>query len=232
MKRRWPIAGCLLLAVAFMALGLWQLERRAWKLDLIERVNARVIAPPRAPPPPAEWTTLDARREEYLRVQARGRLLNDRETLVQAVTELGPGWWVMTPLQTDEGVLLVNRGFVPSDRRAPASRASGAPQAPVIVTGLLRLTEPHGGYLRANDPGAERWYSRDVAAIAKARGLVRVAPFFLDADATPNPGGYPVGGLTVIAFRNAHLAYALTWFALAGLSLFGGWLVLRSRPKS
>ena len=44
-----------------------------------------------------------------------------------------------------------------------------------------------------------------------------MAPFFIDADATPSPGGLPVGGLTVVHFPNSHLTYALTWFALAGL---------------
>ena len=99
----------------------------------------------------------------------------------------------------------------------------------MTVTGLLRASEPGGGFLRANDPARDRWYSRDVAAIARARGLGEVAPFFIDADATPNPGGYPVGGLTVVAFRNDHLVYALTWFGLAGLSLFGVLLLGRTR---
>ncbi len=77
------------------------------------------------------------------------------------------------------------------------------------------MSEPKGGFLRSNDPAADRWYSRDVAAISAARGLTDTAPYFIDADATANPGGLPVGGLTVIAFRNTHLVYALTWFALA-----------------
>ncbi|MET0271314.1 MAG: SURF1 family cytochrome oxidase biogenesis protein, partial [Sphingomonas sp.] len=72
---------------------------------------------------------------------------------------------------------------------------------------------------------------RDVRAIARARRVGPVAPFFVDADAAPNPGGWPVGGLTVVAFRNSHLVYALTWFALAGLSLFGAVLTLRSRTR-
>jgi surfeit locus 1 family protein len=77
------------------------------------------------------------------------------------------------------------------------------------------MTEPKGAFLRTNDQSANRWYSRDVAAIAAARGLAPVAPFFIDADATLNPGGYPIGGLTVITFANNHLIYALTWLALA-----------------
>ena len=214
-------------AIGFATLGVWQVERRAWKLDLIARVEARIHAPPVPLPDPERWAVLDTRGEEYRRVTATGVLLHDRETLVQALTERGAGFWVLTPLRTAQGVLLVNRGFVPPERRDPASRAAGQAKGPVTVTGLLRRNEPGGAFLRSNHPAAGRWYSRDVAAIAAARGLGKVAPFFVDADATPNPGGYPIGGLTVVRFRNTHLVYALTWFALAALSAFGAFLLLR-----
>jgi surfeit locus 1 family protein len=150
---------------------------------------------------------------------------NDRETLVQAVTELGPGFWVMTPLRTDDGEeILINRGFVPPELTDRAKRAAGLPATPVTVTGLLRISEPHGGFLRANQPAQGRWYSRDVAAIAQARGLANVAPYFIDADSAPNAGGWPRGGLTVVRFPNSHLAYALTWFGMAAMSaLWGAW---------
>jgi surfeit locus 1 family protein len=223
MKRRLLLGLCVLLAFAFAALGVWQVERRAWKLDLIARVTARSTAAPAPLPPRAAWRE----DQSYRRVRVTGTLLNDRETLVQAVTDYGPGWWVMTPLRTDTTTLLVNRGFVPNERRDPKTRQAARSNDPVTITGLLRTTEPGGGFLRSNDPAANRWYSRDVAAIARARGLRDTAPFFLDADATPNPGGYPVGGLTVIAFRNNHLVYALTWFALAALSVAGAVMAWR-----
>lgn len=156
-----------------------------------------------------------------------GTFLHDRETLVDALTELGRGFWVLTPLRTAEGVVLVNRGFVPRDRKPAGRRSAGQVTGEVTVTGLLRRTEPGGRFLRPNRPEADLWYSRDVAAIARARGLGRIAPFFLDADATANPGGWPRGGLTVVRFRNTHLVYALTWFALALLSAFGLVLLLR-----
>lgn len=157
-----------------------------------------------------------------------GVFLHELETAVQAVTDRGAGWWILTPLRTDQGVILINRGFVPAERKASESRLEGQLQSPVRITGLLRASEPGGAFLRSNAPEAGRWYSRDVAAIAEARGLEGpVAPYFIDADATPNPGGYPVGGLTVVRFRNSHLSYALTWFGLACLSLIGAVLVLR-----
>ena len=214
-----------------LALGIWQVERRAWKLDLIDRVERRVHAEAAPVPGPAAWPAINRSHDEYKRVTLSGRMFNDRETLVQALTVEGPGYWVLTPLQTADGVVLVNRGFIPSDRRDPASRNAGNRDGTVSVTGLLRLSEPGGGFLRHNDPAADRWYSRDVAAIAAARGLANVAPFFVDADATSNPGGLPIGGLTVIAFPNNHLVYALTWFTLA-LMLAGAGLQRLRRSRS
>lgn len=217
----------LIAAIGFAALGVWQVERRAWKLDLIARVNARTHAPPALLPAPADWSKIDRQRDEYRRISTTGTFLHDSETLVQALTEQGAGFWVVTPLRTASGIVLVNRGFVPQEKRAPAARAAAQGDEPVRITGLLRMSEPGGGFLRANDPGAGRWYSRDIIAIAGAKRLDHVAPFFIDADATPNPGGYPLGGLTVIAFRNEHAVYALTWFALALMSAAGAVLVLR-----
>lgn len=230
-KRFFLLALCALGLILFFALGAWQVERRAWKLDLIERVNARVNAPPQPIPPRSSWPALNGKDVEYRRVQLSGRFLHDRETLVDALTELGPGFWVLTPLVTPDGTVLVNRGFVPSDRRAPPTRAATQTNASTQVIGLLRLTEPDGRFLRPNQPVVDRWFSRDVGAIAHRRGLQDVAPFFVDADATPNPGGFPVGGLTVIRFRNTHLIYALTWFGLAALSLAGLVLLLKNPHK-
>lgn len=205
-----------LVVAVLVALGNWQVARRAWKLDLIARVDARVHAAPAPAPGPAEWPEVSTARDEYRRVRATGTFLYDRDALVQATTALGGGFWVLTPLRTEAGFLvLVNRGFVPGERRDRASRAAAEAAGPVTVTGLMRITEPGGGFLRSNVPAEDRWYSRDVAAIAAARGLGATAPYFIDADATPNPGGLPVGGLTVISFPNSHLIYAITWYALA-----------------
>ena len=189
-----------------------------WKRDLIQTVNARLIASPVAPPSSQNWSSDKA----YKRVAVDGVFLYDKATPVQALTERGAGWWLMTPLRTDVGTILVNRGFVPTkDWRDPAPTPGR-----VSVVGLLRADEPGGGFLRANAPADGRWYSRDIKAIARARGLVGpVAPYFIDAAAS-GAEAYPVGGLTVVRFSNNHLSYALTWFALCGLSLAGAGIVL------
>lgn len=193
----------------FCALGAWQIQRLGWKRDLIARVDARIHALP-VPAPRAA-----AKADEYRRVRISGHFLHDKSALVQAVTVRGAGFWVLTPLVTDQGfTLIVNRGFVPPENRRDYTR----PQGEVQVAGLLRLSEPGGGFLRSNDRDADRWYSRDVAAIASARGLKGpLADYFVDADAACGPDSLPVGGLTVVTFPNNHLQYAITWFVLAAM---------------
>ncbi|HEY1090380.1 MAG TPA: SURF1 family protein [Burkholderiaceae bacterium] len=214
MKLRLGLAAAALL---FLALAAWQFERRVWKLALIERVEARAHAAPSALP-----ADFDAARDEYRRVSVTGRFERQHSVQVQAVTEQGAGFWLLTPLRLSNGsAVLVNRGFVPPRWQAPVE-----PDTLLTLTGLLRVSEPSGAFLRSNDPAAGRWYSRDVQAIADARGLGKVAPFFIDAEAATE--GPPIGGLTVIRFANNHLVYALTWLALVVMSV-GGALMLQRR---
>lgn len=218
----------LVVTVACTALGAWQVQRLIWKLDLIERVDARVHAEPVAPP--AASVIVTATDDEYRHVRVAGTYLNDKETFVQAVTALGPGFWVITPLVTADGShILVNRGFIAADRRDPAKRAGGQVEGETEVTGLLRMSEPGGGFLRANDAANDRWYSRDVAAIASARGVEPAATYFIDAEANPALPDAPVGGLTVVKFPNNHASYIFTWFALAIMSAAAAFYVLRGR---
>ncbi|WP_333612624.1 SURF1 family protein [Brevundimonas bullata] len=228
------ILGAVVFAVlfaGFSALGVWQVQRLAWKQELIRQVDARIHAAPIAAPPPGQVVTRQA--DQYRQVVVSGRFDHSREALVKAVTDLGPGYWVLTPLETDRGfTVLINRGFVPSERQKPVDRAEGQVEGEATVVGLLRLAEPGGGFLRANDPAGDRWFSRDVAGIAKAKGVQGpVAAYFIDADATPYPGGWPRGGLTVVRFANSHLIYALTWFGLALMSAAGFVLFWREEKR-
>jgi surfeit locus 1 family protein len=231
------LALSLIACAGFVALGTWQLYRLQWKLALIERVEQRVHAAPVAAPGPQDWPRVSAASDEYRKVKASGTLLTGQAVKVQAVTELGSGFWLLAPLRAADGaVILINLGFIP----AGAARGALPPQPADAfdVTGLLRMSEPGGGFLRRNDPAAGRWYSRDVAAIGAAGGLSTVAPYFIDADAgsasrLAKPGGVaPVGGLTVISFHNSHLVYALTWYGLA-LMMAGAcyWVVRDDRRR-
>jgi len=200
------------LIVIFILLGNWQMRRLAWKLDLIEAVESRAFGAPVAVP-----DRFDTQKHAYLRVTLDGAYASDNAVLVKAVTELGPGFWVMSPLQTPEGIIWINQGFVPPDRRLQAEW----PAQPTTVIGLLRPTEAGGTLLERNDPDAGRWVSRDTAALSHALGLGETLPYFVDAEHTGAPDGWPRGGLTVVQFRNSHLVYALTWYAMAILFAAG-----------
>ncbi len=232
---RWLAAACAaLMCLGFICLGTWQIYRLQWKLALIERVDQRVHATPVAAPAVASWPAVTKEADEYRHVALQGHYLDGADALVQATTDYGSGFWLMTPFCTVDGaIVFVNRGFVSPSRPKPVSTGAvcKAGAATDTVTGLLRLPELKGGYLRDNDAAADRWFSRDVAAIAASRKLGVVAPYFVDREADPAPSaeGAPIGGLTVISFVNNHLVYALTWFALALLAAGGVWLPLRRK---
>lgn len=222
----------------FLALGTWQVQRLFWKLDLIERVEQRAYAAPTPIPDPDHWPQITATSDEYRHVRLEGVYLYDLTARAQAATELGSGYWLMTPLRLDNGaIVFINRGFIPLAGRALAAQSAlAADNSRVTVKGLLRMSEPDGGFLRNNVPEADRWYSRDVQALTKSRGLSDVAPFFVDADAgtagtAQKPGAHPVGGLTVLRFHNNHLVYALTWYALALMVAGAGWWMRREELR-
>ncbi len=224
------VAFLLLACGSFLLLGNWQVKRLSWKQDLIARVEAGQQAPAVPVPVRSQWPAIDVEHYEYRKVCADGLMLHEQETLVQASTRLGSGSWVLTPLHSPDGsFILINRGFVDVAHRVPESRSASQPPIPVHVCGLLRLPEPRGAVLRRNDPTNGRWYSRDVMAIAATRGLpvVDVAPYFIDADAHQNTGGWPVGGLTILKFYNGHLLNAIIWYTLALASVVGIVVLIR-----
>ncbi|MFT7403179.1 SURF1 family protein [Zhongshania sp.] len=233
---KWTIAVAALFSfVSLILLGNWQLDRRIWKLDLIERVETRVLASPKSAPAAGLAVSKDA--DEYQRVSVTGEFLSGKDTLVVTATGLGSGYWVMTPFKrVDQSIVLINRGFINQGVQA-APALTGQQQ----VVGLLRMTEPKGSVVRLNDPALDRWYSRDVTAIA-ARHELTAAAYFIDAekrDSAQKPlplplekSQYPVGGLTVVTFYNSHLVYAVTWYGLALMIIIAAVIVVREERKS
>ncbi|MFT3754813.1 MAG: SURF1 family protein [Pseudoxanthomonas sp.] len=216
-----------LAGIGFCALGTWQVKRLVWKLDLIERVDSRIHADAVPAPLPVDWNNITTAGDEYRKVCITGHFLQDRDTRVDALTERGAGDWILSPLQAQGGyVVLVNRGFVPKGKPYTAS-PNNQPENSRNVCGLLRISEPAGRILRPNEADADRWFSRDVAAIAAKRNLANVAPYFIDAEYDAAAAPWPRGGMTVVSFRNNHLQYALTWFALALLAAFAVWRFAR-----
>jgi len=224
---------CVVFFALFTSLGIWQMQRLSWKKALIARVETRLALAPIPAPPPEQWGQITVEDHEYLPVTLHGQFLHDAEVLVTTVTDYGAGYWLITPLQTQDGaVVFVNRGFVPMQQRDVSNRLAGQIEGETEVHGLLRLSEGAGFFPRRNNGAQDRWYSRELPAMAAARGLDKVAPYFIDADKTAHEGGIPIGGLTVVHFRNTHLSYAMTWFVLA-LGVGAAFIfLLRSRKAS
>ncbi len=205
------------------ALGAWQVRRLAWKRHLLANIESRIHAPPVPVPPEAAWPALRPDEYEYRKVTAIGTFDNAKETPVYGSTADGVGYYVMTPMHLRAGgTVLVNRGYVPPERKASTTREAGEPRGLAEVTGLMRRPEGRNTFTPADDPAADQYFTRDPMTLATYDGITDAAPFTVDADATPNPGGLPRGGTTEIAIPNNHLTYALTWFgtALALVAVF------------
>ena len=232
----------LLAFVALIALGTWQIQRKAWKEALIAALTERVAAPPHALPQAKDWPKLDRDADEYRRVKFTASFDNGREALVFAAASAfrpdvdSPGDWVFTPARLADGsIVIVNRGFVPDARRDPKSRAEGQITQPIEITGALRWTDERHWFTPADDAAHNLWFTRDPAAIAVAKGLdaktAAIAPFYVEQENPVPPGGLPQPGKLVVTLPDNHLQYALTWYGLAAVLavVFAFWAATSGR---
>jgi surfeit locus 1 family protein len=230
---------------ALIALGTWQVQRKAWKEALIASLTERVAASPQALPPAKDWAKLDRTADEYRRVKFNASLDNAREALVFAAATgfrpdvTSPGYWVFTPARLADGsIVVVNRGFVPDARRDPKSRPQGQIAQSIEITGALRWPDERHWFTPADDASHNLWFARDPAGIAAAKGVdpktVTVAPFYVEQEAPAPPGGLPQPGKLVVTLPDNHLQYAVTWYGLAGVLavLFAFWAATSGRRSA
>ena len=229
------VAFCTL--VVLLSLGTWQVQRKAWKEALIATVTERFAAPPVRLPPSGEWPRLDSSHDEFRRVGFSAEWLNDKEALVYTTGSslradaAAPGYWVFTPARVLGGIVMVNRGFVPEGRQDPATRPEGRTAGPVDIVGVMRWPETPGLFTPAREPAKNLWFARDPAAMAAAKGVDAVAPFYVEQESPSVPGGLPQVGKLQPSLPNNHLGYALTWYGLALVLVvgFGIWAAGRRR---
>ncbi|MFI5003322.1 MAG: SURF1 family protein [Reyranellales bacterium] len=238
----WPTLVSLPILVLSLGLGLWQMERREWKRDLLDRIAANQAA---APMTLDELLKGDPLRREYGRATLSGTFLHDREFYLAARNPKDEvGMQVVTPVRTDDGrIVLFDRGWIPSTRKDPARRAEGQISGKVELVGIVRRSQIQRQFAPDNDPAKNFWFHVDVPLMRKMAGASpdpRLDTFFLEAVAAPNPGGLPIGGQTQLDIPNDHLQYAITWFLIA-LALIGvylayhwenGWLSIAGRTKA
>jgi surfeit locus 1 family protein len=219
---------------ALIALGTWQLERKAGKEELIATLNSRLAAPPTNLPARERWQRLDAAKDEFTRVEFPATFVPGEEAFVYAsgsglrpdIKE--PGYWVFSPARLSGGsVVVVNRGFVPEGRQDAKTRPDGEPDGVVDIVGVMRWPEPRGSFTPNDEPSKSLWFARDPAAMARAKNWGNVAPFYIDQEAPPAPGGLPRVGPLKVNLPNNHLQYAVTWYGLALVLLVASLVFLR-----
>ena len=230
----------LLAFVILIGLGTWQIQRKAWKEGLIATLNAQLAASPIALPQAASWPRLDRQADEYRRATFPAAFDNSKEALVFAAPSTfrpdvsGPGFWVFTPARLADGtIVMVNRGFVPDGRQDAASRPQGQTTGPVEIVGSMRWPETHHWFTPADEPAKNLWFSADPQAMAAAKGLGAVAPFYIEQESPVPPGGLPQPGKLMVTLPDNHLQYALTWYGLALVLviMFATWTYGQSRAQ-
>jgi cytochrome oxidase assembly protein ShyY1 len=222
--------------VVLIGLGVWQLERKTWKEGLIDMMTRRIAAAPSDPPGRDTWATLDADNSEFRRVRFDADFIDVPDTYVYVAGSAlrddikEPGYFVFRPARLKNGTtVVVNRGYVPLDY------TQQSPPGHVEVRGYLRWPEKPTWFISASNDTGDTWFVRDQRAMAAKRGWGEVAPYYIDQENPVPPGGLPRPASLIVRFRNDHLQYAITWFALAGVlaGVFGVWLAgrLRNGPQ-
>ncbi|MFT3861622.1 SURF1 family protein [Micropruina sp.] len=225
---RWVTVGVIVacLAVAFVNLGRWQLDRLQQRRDN----NGVVVAHENAPV--LDWTTVfthvltDA--DQWQRVTVTGTFDVDHSFVVRYRSNAdATGWEIVTPLRTAAGNVLVSRGFAarPSNQDFPRT-APTAPAGEVTVVGYVRRNEQGGTDAITPVDGSMRLINSD--AVASVVGYPLVNGYIGAVTITPVPTDALVPVDPPELTEGNHFSYALQWFAFAGIAAVGLVVLIRS----
>ncbi|MBX9773132.1 MAG: SURF1 family protein [Xanthobacteraceae bacterium] len=219
-----------------VALGVWQVERKAWKENLIATLAARMSASPSPISLRDEWQELVPAADEFRRVRMRVQFDPKREARVYSGGAglrddvKAPGYFAFAPARLADGsTVVINRGHVDNPNPDAPLKPIAVPEGAVDVVGALRWPEAPGWFVTPYSERQDLWFVRDHRAMARRNGWGDVAPFYIEM-ASPAPvGGVPRPGTLTVKLRNDHFGYALTWFGLAAVlvGVFGFWAVRR-----
>lgn len=221
--------------VILLSLGTWQVERLQWKEALIAEIEARTATAPISLAD-VEVGAKAGKDIDYVRTTATGRFEHAHEQYFFATNDGKVGYHVYTPLLLNDGrVLFVNRGFVPDELKDPDKRPEGQVAGEVTINGLARakLAAKPSWLVPDNEAYKPIYFWKDLDEMAAQAAVPsdKLIPFFLDADATPNPGGWPKGGVTQVDLPNNHLSYAVTWYGLAAVLIVVAALAFRRKAR-
>lgn len=211
-----PVAWFFFLAAfgTCMALGTWQVQRLAWKNGLIAQIAAANAQAPLTtlPDDASELAVLQFRRAEL-----KGEWLGGTEF------HLTPRYWrdqfgysIITPFKLADGrILLINRGWVPADKKAPETRPETAVHGHATLSGLVRVGAERSYFTPPSSPEKNLWFGRDVAQMAETARLTHVIPAMLDEVGEQDIAHLPIPSDGTIRLRNDHLSYLITWYGIA-----------------
>lgn len=229
----WPTVFTIPALLVLLGLGTWQLDRMQWKTALIDEIQSRIAAAPASLAEVLAEAGDDLTYVQYRRVSLTGEFRHDAEMYLAARSMNGnPGYHVVTPFQvTGDGSVLVDRGWVPLERKLADARAEGQVAGKVTIDGVIRVARAAKSWLQPdNEPANNMWFWVDLPSMATHAGAGDVAPVYVEAGPAENPGGFPIGGQTRVNLPNDHLQYALTWYALAVI-LAVIYVIYHRRPR-
>ncbi|XP_076661274.1 surfeit locus protein 1 [Halictus rubicundus] len=208
-------------------LGTWQVQRRKWKLNLLQNLNDRIYHEPLELP--AELEQLEEM--EYYPFKVKGTFLYDQEFPIGLRSlivdgdssaqgslvgnkDAQKGYYIITPfkLLDRDLTILVNRGWIPKTLKNSTARQYTQVKGEVEIIGVLRSNESRPQFVPKNSPKEDIWYYRDVNAMAEIAGT---APIYLEMKSDKNFPKYPIGSQTNVKLRNEHLSYIITWYSLS-----------------
>jgi len=212
-----PVLFGLLGTGILLSLGVWQVQRMAWKANAIAAIDARILDDPVAlPDMPSEA------RDQYLPVVISGQVLPGEIVILASLRQAGPVYRIIRVFETEAGRrVMVDLGFV-----HPNALDRDRPGAAVQITGNLHWPDEIDGFTPAPDLDAGLWFGRDIAAMAATLDTEPVLVVAREVpEVLPWVTVFPVDSANI---PNDHLGYAVTWFLLA-IAWLGmtGFLLLR-----
>ncbi len=184
-----------------LSLGSWQLYRLNWKLNLLSEIENSLKNDP------VEFSKVN--KKNYLRIKTSGTIDFNKQIYLYNLNESGkPGFEVINPVIIDNENYLINRGWIPFDKK-------NKPEVNLInesnIIGTLKLQHKASTFKPENDINKNYWFTLNREDIFKYTGK-KFSDYIIYLN-----GDYKLPKPKVITanISNNHKKYAITWFSMA-----------------
>lgn len=187
--------------LTLLSLGFWQIYRLNWKLELIEQIENSLKNDP------VELSNIE--KKNYLRIKTSGDIDFDKQIYLYNLNDAGkPGFEVINPIKIGEENYLMNRGWIPFEKK-------DLPEINLVdqnqIVGTLMLQTKPSTFKPENDIEKNYWFTLDREDILKFTGR-NFSEYVIYLN-----GDYKIPKPRVITAKisNNHKKYAITWFSMA-----------------